>query len=56
MSDLVVLMAWLQKVERALERARKEFGVYGPHMVAMSHLQASMGFLEAVIEAKEMKE
>ncbi len=49
MSDLTVLQAWLGKVKKQLERAEEKCGPFGPHMVALSHLEASRGLLRAMI-------
>ncbi len=49
MSDLTVLQAWLGKVKKQLKRAEEKCGPFGPHMVALSHLEASRGLLRAMI-------
>ncbi len=53
MSDLTVLQAWLGKVKTQLKRAEEKCGPFGPHMVAMSHLEATDGLLRALIKEEE---
>lgn len=53
MSDLKVLRAWLEKVRKQLKRAEEQFGPFGPHMVALSHLEATDGLLRALIKEED---